>query len=57
MLEVADIFRLHGAAYPAHVGDRLPHSHARALADIQACRTAYFGGHIDRCDHCGRFIR
>ena len=53
MLEVADIFRLHGAAYRAHVGDRLPHSHARALDDIQACRTAYFGGHVDQCDHCG----
>ena len=56
MLEVADIFRLHGAAYRANVEDRLPHSHARALADIQACRTAYFGGHIDRCDHCGREV-
>jgi Putative transposase/Transposase zinc-binding domain len=56
MLEVADIFRLHGAAYRAHVGERLPASHTRALADIQACRTATFGGHIDRCDHCGREV-
>lgn len=56
MLEVADIFRLHGAAYHASVGGRLLPSQARALDDIQACRTAYFGGHVDRCDHCGREV-
>jgi hypothetical protein len=56
MLEVADIFRLHGAAYRARVGDRLLPSQARAMNDIQACRTAYFGGHVDLCDHCGREV-
>ena len=45
MLEVADIFRLHGAAYRAAVGG--------CLLAIQACRTAYFGGHVDQCDDCG----
>ena len=53
MLEVADIFRLHGAAYRARFGDRLLPSQVRAMDDIQACRTAYFGGHVDQCDHCG----
>ena len=52
MLEVADIFRLHGAAYRARVGDRLFPGQACAMQDILACRTAYFGGHIKQCDHC-----
>lgn len=54
MLEVADIVRLHGAAYRARFGDRLLPSHARALRDIEACRTPYFGGHLKECDRCGR---
>jgi hypothetical protein len=51
MLEVADIFRRHGAAYRAQY--QLLPSQARALRDIEACRTAYFGGHLKQCDHCG----
>jgi hypothetical protein len=51
MLEVADIFRRHGADYRAQY--QLLPSQARALRDIQACRTAYFGGHLKQCDHCG----
>lgn len=56
MLEVADIFRLHGAAYRARFGDRLRPSQKRAMRDIEACRTAYFGGHLKQCDHCGRKV-
>jgi Putative transposase/Transposase zinc-binding domain len=56
MLEVADIFRRHGAAYRARFGARLLPSQARALRDIQACRTAYFGGHLKQCDHCGQKV-
>jgi hypothetical protein len=52
MLEVADVFRLHGAAYRAHFADRLLPSQRRAMQDIEACRTAYFGGHLKQCDHC-----
>ena len=51
MLEVAEIIRRHGAAYCAQ--QRLGPSQLRALQDIQACRTAYFGGHLKQCDHCG----
>jgi len=54
MLEVADIFRRHGAAYRAQY--QLLPSQARALQDIEACRTAYFGGHLKQCDHCGRQV-
>lgn len=56
MLEVADILRLHGAVYRAQVGDRLLPSHARAMRDLDACRTAYFGGHVTQCDHCAQQV-
>ena len=54
MLELADIVRLHGATYRARAGERLLPSHARALRDIEACRTAQLGGHLKQCDQCGR---
>jgi hypothetical protein len=54
MLEVAEIIRRHGAAYRAQY--QLLPSQARAMQDIEACRTAYFGGHLKQCDHCGRQV-
>lgn len=54
MLELADIFRRHGAAYRA-THQLLP-SQLRALQDIAACRTAYFGGQLKQCDHCDRLL-
>jgi hypothetical protein len=56
MLEVAEIIRQHGAAYRAHVGDRLLPSQARVLRDLAACRTAYFGGQLTQCSHCDRQV-
>jgi len=56
MLEVADIFRRHGAAYRARCGAGLWPVQLRAMRDIAACRTAYFGGHLQQCDHCGRQV-
>ena len=56
MLEVAEVIRLHGAAVRSLLGNRLLTSQSRALRDIEACRTAYFGGHLKQCDHCGRKI-
>ena len=53
---MADILRLHGAAYRARFGDRLLPSHARAMRDLEACRTAYFGGHVTQCDHCAQQV-
>ncbi len=50
-LEVADVFRLHGAAYRRT--HRLPVSHLEVMSAIERCRTAALGGHIDECDHCG----
>jgi len=51
MLEGADIIRRHGVAYRAQY-PLLP-SQKRALQDIEACRTAYFGGQLKQCDECG----
>jgi hypothetical protein len=49
-LEVADIFRRHGAAYrEAH---RLPFEQWRVMRAIEVCRTAALGGHLEKCDHC-----
>jgi len=52
VIEVADIFRQHGAAYQA--SHSLLPSQARALRDIQHCRTAFFGGQLVQCDHCAK---
>ena len=50
-VELADIFRQHGAAYrSAH---RLPLNHLRVMRAVEVCRTAALGGHKDRCDSCG----
>jgi len=56
MLEVAEIIRRYGAAYRAHVGDRLLPSQARVLRDLAACRTASFGGQLTQCTHCARQV-
>jgi len=49
-LEVADIFRHHGAAYrKAH---QLSLERLRVMRAIEVCRTAALGGHVERCDRC-----
>jgi hypothetical protein len=50
-VELAGVFARHGAAYQAT--HRLVPVQVRAMAAIQACRTAALGGHIERCDACG----
>jgi hypothetical protein len=53
-LEVADVFRRHGAAYrEAHAG-HLSRGQRRVMAAIEACRSAALGGHVEQCDGCGR---
>ena len=46
MLEVADIFRLHGPSYRTKFGNRMLPSHWRAMQDIEQCRTASLGGQL-----------
>ena len=52
MLEVADIFRLHGPQYREHFGARLLPSHLRAMQDIEQCRTVALGGQVYHCQQC-----
>jgi len=50
-VELADIFRTHGAAYRhTHALSRAPR---RAMRAIETCRTAALGGHRETCDTCG----
>jgi hypothetical protein len=50
-LEIADVFRAHGAAYrQSHV---LARAQRRAVQAIETCRTAALGGHRQTCDTCG----
>jgi hypothetical protein len=51
---IADIVRRHGADYIGRFGGRMPPSHLRALADIASCGTPSRGGHLLKCDDCGR---
>ena len=52
-LEVADIFRRHGAAFRRAHGDHLGYVERRVMGAITACRTAALGGHVEQCDDCG----
>ncbi|HET9247166.1 MAG TPA: IS91 family transposase [Xanthobacteraceae bacterium] len=52
-LEVADIFRRHGAAYRADHAGSLTSGQRRVMAAIEVCRTAALGGHVERCEDCG----
>jgi hypothetical protein len=52
MVELAEIFRLHGPQYRAQFGARMLPSHLRAMQDIETCRTASLGGQLYYCAHC-----
>jgi predicted Zn-ribbon and HTH transcriptional regulator len=52
-LEVADIVRAHGDEFRRAHADSLSPRQKRALRNIELCRTAALGGHLERCDQCG----
>jgi len=52
-LTVADVIRVHGAAFVDRFGAGLSGVQRRALADLAACRTESLGGHVWRCSDCG----
>jgi hypothetical protein len=52
-LEVADIFRRHGAEYRQAHADTVSPGQRRVMHAIELCRTAALGGHRDQCDRCG----
>lgn len=49
-IEIADIFRCHIGDYLKRY--KMPPEHYKVVYDILNCRTAYLGGHIERCDQC-----
>jgi len=51
-LEVADIFRRHGAAWCAANEGHLSVGQRRVMTAIEICRTAALGGHVERCEDC-----
>jgi Transposase zinc-binding domain len=52
MLEVAEIFRLHGPVYREKFTTRMLPAHRRAMQDIEQCRTASLGGQLYYCAQC-----
>ena len=53
-LEVAEVFRRHGAAYRQTHAGHLSRGQRRVMAAIEACRTAALGGHVEQCADCGQ---
>jgi hypothetical protein len=51
-LEVADIFRRHGAAWRTANEARLSLAQRRVMTAIEICRTEALGGHVERCEDC-----
>ena len=52
-LEVADVFRRHGAAYRQARRGHLGRVETKVMGAIEACRTAALGGHVEHCTDCG----
>jgi hypothetical protein len=54
-LEIADIFRDHGAAWRRANRGHVSHAQLKVMNAIEGCRTAALGGHVARCqnDNCG----
>ena len=52
-LEVADVFRRYGPAYRQKHAQSLSQAQRRVMSDIELCRTAALGGHLEECDGCG----
>jgi hypothetical protein len=51
-LEVADIFREHGAAWRDANRGHVSLGQLKVMSAIERCRTAALGGHIARCEDC-----
>jgi len=51
-LEVADIFRDHGAAWRQANAGHVSLGQLKVMRAIECCRTAALGGHVARCERC-----
>src|SRR5229473_791767 len=55
-LEVADIFRDHGAAWRRANAGRVSLDQMKVMSAIARCRTAALGGHVARCLDCAHTV-
>ncbi len=51
-LEVADIFRAHGAAWREANAGHISLEQLKVMSAIERCRSAALGGHVTRCEAC-----
>jgi len=51
-LEVADVFRAHGAAWRKGNAGHVSLGQLKVMSAIETCRTAALGGHVERCHDC-----
>jgi Transposase zinc-binding domain len=55
-LEVADIFRDHGAAWRRANAGHVSLDQMKVMSAIERCRTAALGGHVARCQDCSHTV-
>jgi len=55
-LEVADIFRGHGAAWRQANAGHVSLDQLKVMSAIERCRTAALGGHVLRCENCSHTL-
>jgi hypothetical protein len=55
-LEVADIFRGHGAVWRSANAGHVSLDQLKVMTAIERCRTAALGGHVERCEKCAHTV-
>ena len=55
-LEVADIFRDHGAAWRRANAGHVSLDQMKVMSAIERCRTVALGGHVARCEGCAHTV-
>ena len=55
-LEVADIFRNHGAAWRSANAGHVSLDQLKVMSAIERCRTVALGGHVARCEDCAHTV-
>jgi hypothetical protein len=55
-LEVADIFRDHGAAWRRANAGHVSLDQIKVMSAIERCRTVALGGHVARCEDCAHTV-
>jgi hypothetical protein len=55
-LEVADIFRDHGAAWRSANAGHVSLDQLKVMSAVERCRTMALGGHVARCENCANTV-